>query len=109
MGFLQKCLLARKRSYLTEKGLFSRKAPDGRQRFAGATQACSVIREDIAGFPGNGDQAAGTYHEGKIWYARLLTADQMVPVRMQFETEFGRLEGYLAELRGTGVYLQFMD
>src|SRR5215831_5683304 len=28
--FVQKCLLERKRSYLTEKGLFSRKAPGGR-------------------------------------------------------------------------------
>jgi hypothetical protein len=32
MGFraeVQKCFLERKRSYLTEKGLFSRKAPPG--------------------------------------------------------------------------------
>jgi len=32
-GFVQKCLLERKRSYLTEKGLFSRKALSGQKDF----------------------------------------------------------------------------
>jgi Protein of unknown function (DUF3108) len=83
--------------------------PNGRQRFAGPTQACDVNREDVAGFPGNGDQAAGTYSEGKIWYAPNLVSGRIVPVRMRFETEFGRVEGYLAELRDSGVDRQFMD
>ena len=33
----------------------------------------------------------------------------MVPVRMEFDTEFGMVEGYLAELRGRDVDLRFMD
>ena len=33
----------------------------------------------------------------------------MVPVRMEFDTEFGTVEGYLAELRSAGVDLRFMD
>ena len=33
----------------------------------------------------------------------------MVPVRMEFDTEYGIVEGYLAELRGCGVDLRFMD
>ena len=33
----------------------------------------------------------------------------MVPVRMKFDTEFGSVEGYLAEMSGRGVDLHFMD
>ena len=33
----------------------------------------------------------------------------MVPVRMEFDTEYGIVEGYLAELRGRGVDLRFID
>jgi hypothetical protein len=80
--------------------------PEGRQRFTGPTQACIVRREDIAGFLT--DQAAGTYKRGKIWYARL-GGNQMVPVRMEFDTEFGRVEGDLGELRGRGVDLRYLD
>jgi len=84
-------------------------SPEGRQRFAGPTVACNIRREDVAGFPANQDANGGTYKQGKIWYARLTGGDQMVPVRMEFETEFGTVEGYLAELRGRGVKLRFMD
>jgi hypothetical protein len=83
--------------------------PDGRQHFAGPTIACDVRREDVAGFPGGQDAAGGTYKRGKIWYARLPGGNQMVPVRMQFDTEFGTVEGYLAELHGQGINLHFMD
>ena len=83
-------------------------APDGRQHFSGPTQVCNVIHEDVPGFPT--DQAEGTYRRGKIWYARLTGGNaQMVPVRMEFDTEFGKVEGYLAEMRGGGVDLHFMD
>ena len=81
-------------------------SPEGRQRFTGPTQACNVNREDVAGFPT--DQASGTYKRGKIWYARL-GSNQMVPVRMEFDTEFGSVQGYLGALRGAGVDLRFMD
>jgi hypothetical protein len=83
--------------------------PDGRQHFAGPTIACDVRREDVPGFPGGHDANGGTYKRGKIWYARLAGGNQMVPVRMEFDTEFGTVEGYLAELHGQGVNLRFMD
>jgi hypothetical protein len=34
--------------------------------------------------------------------------DRMMPVRMEFDTEFGVVTGYLAELRGRGVDLHLM-
>jgi hypothetical protein len=84
-------------------------SPDGGQRFSGPTVACNIRREDIPGFPGGGDANGGTYKRGKIWYASLTGASQMVPVRMEFDTEFGTVEGYLAEVRGHGVDLRLMD
>jgi hypothetical protein len=39
----------------------------------------------------------------------LAGSSQMVPVRMEFDTEFGTVEGYLAEVSGRGVDLHFMD
>src|SRR6516162_7131119 len=84
-------------------------SPEGPQRFAGPTLACNINREDVAGFPANQDANGGTYKQGKIWYARLAGGNQMVPVRMQFDTEYGRVEGYLAELRRAGVDLRFTD
>jgi Protein of unknown function (DUF3108) len=83
-------------------------SPQGRQHFSGRTQVCNVTREDIADFP-NSDQSEGTYRAGKIWYARLTAGGQMVPVRMEFDTEFGKVEGYLGEMRGHGVDLHFID
>ena len=82
-------------------------SPQGGQHFSGSTIACNVAREDIPGFPT--DQAAGTYKRGKLWYARVAGGSQMVPVRMEFETEFGTVEGYLAELRERGIDHRFMD
>jgi hypothetical protein len=85
-------------------------SPEGRQHFAGQTHVCNVTREDMPEFAGNSSATEGTYRTGKIWYAHLSGGgSQMVPVRMEFDTEFGRVEGYLAELRGRGVDLQFMD
>jgi hypothetical protein len=84
-------------------------SPEGPQRFAGPTVACNIRREDVDGFPANQDANGGTYKQGKIWYARLTGGSQMVPVRMEFDTEFGAVEGYLAELRVRGVDLRFMD
>jgi hypothetical protein len=42
-------------------------------------------------------------------YARLAGGNQMVPVRMECDTEYGRVEGYLAELRRPGADLHFTD
>ena len=80
-------------------------AADGYQNFTGPTLLCQVIREEILRVPG---QFEDTYQRGKVWYAHLAAADLMLPVRMEFETAFGSVTGYLAELRGHGVHLQLM-
>lgn len=85
-------------------------SPEGGQNFAGQTRVCNVAREDLPDFPVNSSATEGTYRTGKIWYAHLSGGgSQMVPVRMEFDTEFGRVEGYLAELRGRGIDLHFLD
>jgi Protein of unknown function (DUF3108) len=84
-------------------------SPEGGQRFSGATRVCNVTREDLADFPVSNKSGEGTYQTGKIWYAHLAGSPQMVPVRMEFDTEFGKVEGYLAEMSGRGVDLHFMD
>ncbi len=78
---------------------------DGYQNFAGPTQLCQIIREEIRPQSGQGED---TYQRGKVWYARLTAGDLMLPVRMEFETAFGTVRGYLAELRGHGVHLHLM-
>jgi Protein of unknown function (DUF3108) len=77
-------------------------AADSYQNFAGPTQVCAVVRKDIVASR-NGYE--DTYRHGKIWYARLMAGDRMIPVRMQFDTAFGAVTGYLAELRGQGFDL----
>jgi Protein of unknown function (DUF3108) len=84
-------------------------SPEGRQHFAGPTLVCNIRREDVVGFPGGQDANGGTYKQGKIWYARLTGQDQMVPVRMEFDTEYGSVSGYLTELRSRGVNLSLKD
>jgi len=78
---------------------------DGYQSFAGPAQVCEVAREDIVVNP---DRNEDTYRRGRIWYARVMAGDRMVPVRMEFDTAFGIVKGYLAELHGRGVNLQLM-
>src|SRR6516165_2118722 len=84
-------------------------SPEGRQHFAGPTLVCNIHREDVVGFPGGQDANGGTYKRGKIWYARLTGEDQMVPLRMEFDTEYGSVSGYLTELRHRGLNLSFKD
>lgn len=78
---------------------------DGYQKFAGPSQVCEVAREDIVANP---DRNEDTYRRGRIWYARLIAGDLAVPVRMEFDTAFGGVKGYLAELRGPGVDLHLV-
>jgi hypothetical protein len=61
--------------------------------------------EEIAANPNKNED---TYRRGKIWYARLVAGDRMIPVRMEFDTAFGGVRGYLAELRGHGVHLHLL-
>jgi hypothetical protein len=75
----------------------------GHQSFAGPTRVCEVVRDMIIADP---DRKEGTYDRGRLWYARLLPGDRMIPVRMEYDTVFGEVEGYLAELNGNGVHLR---
>ncbi|HUC12209.1 MAG TPA: DUF3108 domain-containing protein [Stellaceae bacterium] len=75
---------------------------DAYQKFAGQTQVCDVERDDRVVNP---DRDGDTYKHGRIWYAQLIPGDRMVPVRMEFDTAFGAVTAYLAELRGRGVDL----
>ena len=74
---------------------------DGYQKFAGPAQVCQVVREDIVVNP---DRNEDTYKRGRIWYAQV-AGDRMMPVRMEYDTAFGAVKGYLAELRGRGAKL----
>jgi Protein of unknown function (DUF3108) len=80
---------------------------DAVPNFAGPTHLCRVKRNDVAGFADNHDPSEGTYKSGRVWYARLGPAGQMVPVRIDYDTEFGIVTGYLAELRGPDGTLAF--
>jgi Protein of unknown function (DUF3108) len=76
---------------------------DSHQDFAGPTQVCEVVRDEIAA---NRNHDEGTYQRGRVWYARLTAGDRMIPVRMEYDTAFGVVRGYLAELDGPGVHLR---
>jgi Protein of unknown function (DUF3108) len=78
---------------------------DSHQNFAGPTQVCQVVRDEIIV---NRNPDEDTYQRGKIWYARLTTGNRMIPVRMEYDTAFGVVRGYLAELRGPGIDLRLM-
>ena len=76
---------------------------DGHQLFAGPSEVCDVVRQDIVVNPNRNED---TYQHGKIWYARVIAGDLMLPVRMEFDTAFGIVHGYLAELHGRGADLR---
>jgi Protein of unknown function (DUF3108) len=78
---------------------------DSYQAFAGPSQVCQVVREDIAMNP---DRYEDTYKTGRIWYAQVVAGDRMMPVRMEFDTAFGAVRGYLAEFRGRGAKLNLV-
>lgn len=77
---------------------------DRHQNFAGTTRLCEIVRDMIVANP---DRKEGTYDRGRMWYARLLPDERMLPVRMEYDTAFGQVEGYLADLKGSGVHLNF--
>jgi Protein of unknown function (DUF3108) len=76
---------------------------DGYQVFSGPSEVCEVVRQDILVNPNRNED---TYQRGKIWYARIIAGDRMLPVRMEFDTAFGIVHGYLAELHGPGADLR---
>jgi hypothetical protein len=75
---------------------------DGGQSFAGATRLCEVVRDVIVANP---DLEESTYDRGRLWYARLLSDGRMFPVRMEYDTPFGQVHGYLGELDSAGAHL----
>jgi hypothetical protein len=80
-------------------------AADNYQNFSGPAQVCSVTREDLVANP---DRNEDTYRSGRIWYARVTASDRLLPVRMEYDTAFGVVTGYLAEVRGRGVDVKLM-
>ncbi len=77
------------------------------QRFAGPTTVCKMTRQMIV-TPDDPEATDGA-RQGTFWYARLLPGDVMVPVRMMLDTQMGAIDGYLAEIKGRGVDLKFME
>jgi hypothetical protein len=75
---------------------------DGHQNFTGTTRLCEIVRDMIVANP---DRKEGTYDRGRLWYARLLPDGRMLPVRMEYETSFGEVSAYLADINGLGVRL----
>lgn len=81
-------------------------APAGGQNFAGSTIACAMVRYNWPYFPDpTKDEGA---RQGTIWYARLGPVDLMVPVRTRMDTQLGTVDGFLADLHGSGVDLALM-
>lgn len=78
---------------------------DGYQNFAGPTQVCGVKRENLVVGPDHDDE---TYQRGRIWYARLISGDRLVPVRLEFDTTYGVVKAYLTELHGHGINLHLI-
>jgi hypothetical protein len=84
-------------------------SPAEGQNFSGQTQVCRMARTEIGGFYVDKSHEEGA-RTGTIWYASLLPqGDLAVPVRMEMETEIGKVELFLAQLRGRGVNLKLMD
>jgi hypothetical protein len=70
--------------------------PETLAGFAGPTRVCRMLRRRIAGFPVDrgGDR---TTDQVKLWFARLIPGDLMVPLRMEFGSQFGTFTADLAE------------
>jgi Protein of unknown function (DUF3108) len=78
---------------------------DSYQTFAGPSQVCQVSREDVVVNP---DRNEDTYKTGRIWYSQIMPGGRVMPVRMEYDTAFGAVKGYLAEFRGPGAKLNLV-
>jgi len=87
---------------------FADAPPEVMPDIGGPARVCRMWRRRIAGFPAKGGGNEAT-DQGKVWLARLLQADLMVPVRMEFASEFGTFTADLAELRGGGQYFRWLE
>jgi hypothetical protein len=81
--------------------------PAAGQNFSGEVVACRMTRY-MREASAEAQQEEGA-RAGTIWYARLLPGDAMVPVRMSLDTQLGNVDAYLADVRGLGVNLRFME
>jgi hypothetical protein len=77
-------------------------SPDNYQNYSGPTKVCQVVRDVLVANP---NRSESTYQHGKIWFAPLLPGRRMIPVRMEYDTIFGAVSGYLADLTGPSVRL----
>jgi len=73
-------------------------AADSYQNFAGPTQLCQLVREEILRNPGQGED---TYQQGKVWYAPLASGDLMLPVRMELKLRSAPSEAISPNCGGT--------
>jgi Protein of unknown function (DUF3108) len=73
---------------------------------AASMRICEMQRREVAGFSVEPNSGGGA-SSGRIWYAPLLPHELMVPVKMEFATEFGTVDGRLAELHGHGADFTF--
>ena len=78
--------------------------PDRHQSFSGTTRLCEIVRDVVVANP---DVEESTYDRARLWYARLLPDGRMLPVRMEYETPYGNVTGYLADISGFGVHRNF--
>jgi hypothetical protein len=78
---------------------------DSYQTFTGPSQVCQVVREDVVVNP---DRNEDTYKTGRIWYSQVMAGGRVMPVRMEYDTAFGAVKGYLAEFRGRGAKLDLV-
>ena len=84
-------------------------SPAEGQNFSGQTQACRMARTELGGFFVDSSHEEGA-SSGMIWYAPLLPEGALaVPVRMEVQTEIGKVALFLAQLQGRGVNLKLMD
>jgi hypothetical protein len=87
---------------------FTDLAPETLPDFASPTQVCRMSRQRIAGFRVDRAGKSAT-DQGKLWFARLVPGDLAIPVRMEFDSEFGTFTADLVELHGRGVDLRFTE
>ncbi|MBV9824826.1 MAG: DUF3108 domain-containing protein [Alphaproteobacteria bacterium] len=80
--------------------------PSGGQNYQGDAIACRMVRVERES---NNDEQNEGATGGTLWYARLVPGDELVPVRMQMDTQLGVVDAYLAEIRGRGVNLKLMQ
>lgn len=83
-------------------------APESGQNYAGKARRCRMHRQEIAGFPTDRGRTEGA-RDGTIWYGRLVQGDLYMPIRMELDTEIGRVDAFLAELHGRGANLKLIQ